>query len=63
VSLGAASVERLCRDDVAYRPPDGEKAVSPMIVSNRKGDKSPEITLILKLIREIYRKAGITFGV
>jgi hypothetical protein len=25
--------------------------------------KSPEITLILKLIREIYRKAGITFGV
>jgi hypothetical protein len=31
-------------------------------MSNRKGDKSPEIALILKLIREIYRKAGITFG-
>ena len=58
-----ASVERLCRDNVVYRPLDEEKAVSPIIMSSRKGDKSPEITLILKLIREIYRKARITFGV
>jgi hypothetical protein len=40
-----------------------EKAVSPIIMSTRKGDKSPEIAFIVKLIREIYRKAGITFGV
>jgi LysR family transcriptional regulator, benzoate and cis,cis-muconate-responsive activator of ben and cat genes len=63
VCLVPASVERLGRDNVAYRPLDEEKAVSPIILSSRKGDKSPEITLILKLIREIYRKAEITFGV
>jgi len=62
VCLVPASVERLNRDNVLYRPLDEEKAVSPIIMSNRKGDKSPEITLILKLTREIYRKAGITFG-
>ena len=62
VCLVPASVERLNRDNVLYRPLDEEKAVSPIIMSNRKGDKSPEITLILKLIREIYREAGITFG-
>jgi hypothetical protein len=32
-------------------------------MSTRKGDKSPELALNLKLIREIYRKAGITVGV
>jgi hypothetical protein len=32
-------------------------------MSTRKGDKSPEISFIVKLIREIYRKAGISFGV
>jgi LysR family transcriptional regulator, benzoate and cis,cis-muconate-responsive activator of ben and cat genes len=62
ICLVPASVERLARDDVAYRSLDEERAVSPIIMSNRKGDKSPEITLILKLIREIQRKAGITFG-
>jgi hypothetical protein len=48
---------------VVYRPLDEEKSVSPIIMSSRKGDKSPEITLILRLIREIYQKEGITFGV
>ena len=32
-------------------------------MSTRKGDKSREIALILRLIREIYRKEGIAFGV
>jgi LysR family transcriptional regulator, benzoate and cis,cis-muconate-responsive activator of ben and cat genes len=63
ICLVPASVERLSRDNVAYLPLDEKNAVSPIIMSNRKGDKSPEITLILKLIREIYRKARITFGV
>jgi LysR family transcriptional regulator, benzoate and cis,cis-muconate-responsive activator of ben and cat genes len=62
ICLVPASVGRLSRDNVAYRPLEEENAVSPIIMSNRKGDKSPEITLILKLIREIYRKAGVTFG-
>jgi LysR family transcriptional regulator, benzoate and cis,cis-muconate-responsive activator of ben and cat genes len=62
VCLVPASLERLRRDNVEYRPLAEEKAVSPIIMSTRKGDKSPEITLILKLIRDIYRKEGITFA-
>ena len=63
VCLVPASVERLRRDNVVYRPLDEERAVSPIIMSSRKGDKSPEIALILRLIREMYRKEGIAFGV
>jgi DNA-binding transcriptional LysR family regulator len=62
VCLVPASVERLRRDDVTYRPLDQEQAVSPIIMSCRKGDRSPEIALVLKLIREIYRKEKIVFG-
>jgi DNA-binding transcriptional LysR family regulator len=62
VCLVPISVESLRRDNVAYRPLDEEKAVSPVIMSTRKGDRSPELDLILKLIREIYRKAGVTVG-
>jgi DNA-binding transcriptional LysR family regulator len=61
--LVPASVERLRRDGVAYRPLDEKEAVSPIIMSTRNGDKSPEIAFILKLIREMYREAGIAFGV
>jgi DNA-binding transcriptional LysR family regulator len=62
ICLVPASVERLRRDNVVYRPLDEEKAVSPVIMSTRKGDKSPEIALILRLIRDMYRKEGIAFG-
>jgi DNA-binding transcriptional LysR family regulator len=62
VCLVPASIERLRRDNVVYRSLDEENAVSPIIMSSRKGDKSPEIALILKLIRELYRKQKITFG-
>lgn len=61
VCLVAVSVEGLRRDSVVCRPLDAEKAVSPIIMSPRKGDKSAEIALILRLIREMYRKAGIAF--
>ena len=63
VCLVPVSVEGLRRDNVVYRPLDEEKAVSPIIMSTRKGDKSPEIAFIIKLIREMYRKEGIAFGV
>jgi DNA-binding transcriptional LysR family regulator len=63
VCVVPASVERLRRDNVAYRRLDEERAVSPIIMSTRKGDRSPEIALVLKLIREMYRKEGIAFGV
>jgi len=62
VCLVPASAERLRRDDVTYWPLDQEHAVSPIIMSNRKGDRSPEIALVLKLIRQIYRKEKIVFG-
>jgi len=63
VCLVPASVERLRRDNVMYRPLAEENAASPVLMSTRKGDRSPEIALILKLIREMYRKEGIAFGV
>jgi DNA-binding transcriptional LysR family regulator len=62
VCLVPASIERLRRDNVVYRPMDAVQAVSPIIMSSRKGDRSPELSLILKLIRQMYRKEGIVFG-
>uniref|UniRef100_UPI0030B9BD1E LysR family transcriptional regulator n=1 Tax=Neoroseomonas oryzicola TaxID=535904 RepID=UPI0030B9BD1E len=58
-----ASVERLRRDNVVYRPLDEPDAVSPVIMSTRKGDRSSEIGHVLRLVKEMYRKEGITFGV
>jgi LysR family transcriptional regulator, benzoate and cis,cis-muconate-responsive activator of ben and cat genes len=63
VCVVPASVERFRRDNVVYRPIDENKAVSPIIMSTRKGDGSPEIAVLIRLLREIYRKEGITFGV
>ena len=62
VCLVPASVERLRRDNVVYRPLRETKAVSPIVMKTRKGDRSPELALILQLIQEMYRKEGITFG-
>ena len=62
VCLVPASVERLRRDNVVYRPLDEPGAVSPIIMSTRKGDPSPEIGLVLRLVKELYRKEGIAFG-
>jgi len=63
VCIVPVSVERLRRDNVVYRPLGAVDAVSPVIMSSRKGDRSPEIALVLKLIRQMYRKEGIVFGV
>jgi DNA-binding transcriptional LysR family regulator len=62
VCLVPASVERLRRDNVVYRSLKEPGAVSPIIMSTRKGDNSPDIALLIQLLREIYRKEGITFG-
>lgn len=62
VCIVPASVERLRRDNVVYRRLDEPGAVSPIIMSTRKGDRSPEIGLILRIVKEMYRKEGITFG-
>ena len=57
-----ASVERLRRDNVVYRPINDQAAVSPIIMSTRKGDHSPEIALILRTIQDIYKAEGVVFG-
>lgn len=62
VCLVPASVERLRRDNIVYRPLAEQGAVSPIIMSARKGDRSPEVGLALRLVKEIYRKEGIAFG-
>ncbi len=62
VCLVPASVERLRRDNVVYRALDEPGAVSPVIMSTRKGDRNPELSVMLRVIREMYRKAGLTFG-
>lgn len=62
VCLVPASVERLRRDNIVYRPLGEPGAVSPIIMSARKGDSSPEIGLVLRLVKEIYLKDGIAFG-
>jgi DNA-binding transcriptional LysR family regulator len=62
VVLVPASVESLQRQGVAYRALDEEEAVSPIIMSCRRSDRSPDIALVMKLIREIYREEGIGFG-
>ena len=62
ICLVPASVERLRRDNVVYRALDEASAVSPILMSTRKGEKSPDIALILKLVQALYRKDGLTFG-
>lgn len=63
ICIVPASVERLRRDNVVYRRLDESGAVSPIIMSTRKSDRSPEIGLILRIVKEMYKKEGITFGV
>lgn len=62
VCLVPASIETLRRDNVVYRPLESVLAVSPIIMSVRKGDRSPEIALVLSLIRQMYRREKIVFG-
>ncbi|GJD47738.1 HTH-type transcriptional regulator BenM [Methylobacterium crusticola] len=61
--LVPASVERLRRDGVAYRPLDEDEAQIPVIMSCRRDDPSPEIELILQCVHEDYAREGIVFGV
>jgi LysR family transcriptional regulator, benzoate and cis,cis-muconate-responsive activator of ben and cat genes len=62
VCVVPASVERLRRDNVAYRPLDEHEAVSPIIMSCRKDDRSPEIACLLDLVQAVYGRDGVEFG-
>lgn len=50
-----ASVHRLRPDEVVYRPLAEPQAVSPIIMSTRLHDQSPDILLLRNLIDDIYR--------
>jgi DNA-binding transcriptional LysR family regulator len=55
------SVGRSRTHDVVYRPLV-EAATSPIIMSHRLGDSSPELALMVKLIGEKYREWGYPLG-
>lgn len=57
-----ASVEGLKRDNVVYATLDEPDASSPVIMSTRKGDLSPELVLMLRLVKRMYRDHVIDFG-
>jgi LysR family transcriptional regulator, benzoate and cis,cis-muconate-responsive activator of ben and cat genes len=49
------SVQKAKVDDICYRPLD-ERATSPIIMSCRANDHSPEIALMAKVIGRLYRQ-------
>lgn len=54
VCLVPAAVQRLRRDDVAYRPLADAAAFSPIFMSTRRGDPSPEVALVCRLVGRIH---------
>ena len=41
---------------------DEAGAVSPILMSTRKNDTSPDLALLVRIIRDLYRASGIVFG-
>lgn len=62
VCLVPASVQRLQREGVSYRALDEPDAVSPVIMSHRAGDRTPDLVLIRAVIAEVYRREGVELG-
>ena len=60
--LVPASVERLQRSGVRYRALTHRSATSPIIMSQRVNDESPELEAILAVIKAVYRTEGLVFG-
>ena len=54
-SLVTASVQHLRRDKVEYRTLEEAHAASPLFMSHRVNDNSPEIAIMLDAIRHVYR--------
>lgn len=50
VSLVPRSVQRLKRDDVAYRPIKDSGVLSPMLMTTRSSDKSPDVALLREAV-------------
>ena len=53
-----ASVERLRRDDVVYRPIADAGATTPLIMSHRAEDLSAELELLHRISRTLYGEAA-----
>lgn len=62
ICLVPAGVERFRRDNVSYKALAEPDAKSPIFMSFRNNDRSGEITLLLRLIKDIYRANGLVFG-
>ncbi len=62
VCLVPAAVQRFRRDNVGYVALDEPDAISPILMSYRRNDTSPEIDRLIEVIRELYRASGIVFG-
>ena len=50
-----SGMQKLRRDEVAYRPLTEANAVSPIIMNTRANDQSPDIRLLRAVIDEVYR--------
>lgn len=62
VCIVPESIKRLRRDHVAYRSLDDDSLVSPIYMCFRRDDQSPNITLTMRLIKENYKKYGISWN-
>ena len=62
VCIVPVSVRRFRRDNVGYVALDEPDAISPILMSYRKNDTSPEIGLLVVLIQDLYRANNIAFG-
>jgi DNA-binding transcriptional LysR family regulator len=59
IAIVPRSLQGTIRTDVVYRPLADPRAVSPIILSTRYMDRSPELTNLLEVIYEIYDEMGI----
>ncbi|HWK46609.1 MAG TPA: LysR family transcriptional regulator [Stellaceae bacterium] len=58
IAIVPTSVQRMRRDDVVYRELDDPSITSPIIMSRRFDDRSPQLDLMSKVIVEAYREWG-----
>jgi DNA-binding transcriptional LysR family regulator len=60
VAIVPTSVQRMRRDDVVYRELDDPTITSPIIMSRRADDRSPQMALMAKVVVDAYTEWGWT---
>ena len=58
IAIVPTSVQRMRRDDVIYRELDDPSITSPIIMSRRADDRSPQLALLARIIIESYTEWG-----